>query len=374
VVSQQVQPDIQPLLEGLDGAARSQREELINWLLSRGISVDQIGQAITPMLLASRRVAGDDGTYVSAREISEQTGLDLDLLQRLQRAMGLPAVEDPDAAVLLRADAEAVTFSQQFIDLGIDADQVVLITRVLAEGLSRAAEVMRAAALAAVLEPGASELETAKAAEGLVAEAAPLLGPMIQDMLFVQLRHAMETEAVDASERAEGVPLPGARLVTVAFADIVGFTRLGEVVPPEQLEQLANSLAEATRDVVRPPVRLIKTIGDAVMLVSPEPAALLDAVLNLVAATEADPEFPGLRVGLATGMAVSRAGDWFGSPVNLASRVTGVARPGTVLVAESTRQAIAADDDRFRWSFAGARRLKGIKGDVKLFRARMRDQ
>lgn len=374
MVSQQVQPDIQPLLEGLDGAARSQREELINWLLSRGISVDQIGQAITPMLLASRRVAGDDGTYVSAREISEQTGLDLDLLQRLQRAMGLPAVEDPDAAVLLRADAEAVTFSQQFIDLGIDADQVVLITRVLAEGLSRAAEVMRAAALAAVLEPGASELETAKAAEGLVAEAAPLLGPMIQDMLFVQLRHAMETEAVDASERAEGVPLPGARLVTVAFADIVGFTRLGEVVPPEQLEQLANSLAEATRDVVRPPVRLIKTIGDAVMLVSPEPAALLDAVLNLVAATEADPEFPGLRVGLATGMAVSRAGDWFGSPVNLASRVTGVARPGAVLVAESTRQAIAADDDRFRWSFAGARRLKGIKGDVKLFRARMRDQ
>lgn len=79
-------------------------------------------------------------------------------------------------------------------------------------------------------------------------------------------------------------------------------------------------------------------------------------------------------MGLATGMAVSRAGDWFGSPVNLASRVTGVARPGTVLVAESTRQAIAAADDRFRWSFAGARRLKGIKGDVKMFRARMRDQ
>ncbi|AKS33061.1 adenylate/guanylate cyclase domain-containing protein [Mycolicibacterium goodii] len=373
MVSQQVQPDIEPLLEGLDGAARSQREELIGWLLGRGISVDQIGQAITPMLLASRRVAGDDGTYVSAREIGEHTGLDIDLLQRLQRAMGLPAVEDPDAAVLLRADAEAVNFAQHFIDLGIDPDQVVLITRVLAEGLSRAAEVMRAAALAAVLEPGATELQTAKAAEVLVAEAAPLLGPMIQEMLFVQLRHAMETEAVDASERAEGIPLPGARPVTVAFADIVGFTRLGEVVPPEQLEQLANSLAEATREVLRPPVRLIKTIGDAVMLVSPEPAALLDAVLTLAAATGSDPDFPGLRVGLASGMAVSRAGDWFGSPVNLASRVTGVARPGAVLVAESTRQAIA-DDDRFRWSFAGARHLKGIRGDVKLFRARVREQ
>jgi adenylate cyclase len=74
-------------------------------------------------------------------------------------------------------------------------------------------------------------------------------------------------------------------------------------------------------------------------------------------------------VGLATGMAVSRAGDWFGQPVNLASRVTGAARPGAVLVAESTHDAIG-DAGRFSWSFAGARSLKNIKDDVKLFRAR----
>ncbi|OBG82341.1 cyclase [Mycobacterium sp. NS-7484] len=359
------------LLDGLDGEAGAQRAELVEWLLDRGITADQIRQAVTPLLLASRRVAGDDGTYVSTREISEQTGLDVDLVQRLQRAMGLATVDDVDAAVLLRADAEAVGFAERFLELGIDPDQVVLITRVLAEGLSRAAEVMRYAALAAVLTPGATELETAKASEALVAEAAPLIGPMIRDMLFVQLRHAMETEAVSASERAEGVPLPGARVVTIAFADIVGFTRLGEVVPPEDLERLANRLADAAREVAVVPVRLIKTIGDAVMLVSPDPAALLDAVLQLVAATETDEDFPRLRVGLATGPAVCRAGDWFGSSVNLASRVTGAARAGTVLVSESTRAAIVeAGDDRFRWSFAGARHLKGVKSDVKLFRAR----
>ncbi|WP_441963680.1 adenylate/guanylate cyclase domain-containing protein [Mycolicibacterium houstonense] len=361
------------LLDGLDGEAGAQRAELVEWLLGRGITADQIRQAVTPMLLASRRVAGDDGTYVSTREISEQTGLDVALVQRLQRAMGLPTVEDPDAAVLLRADAEAVGFAERFLELGIDPDQVVLITRVLSEGLGRAAEVMRYAALAAVLTPGATELETAKASEALVAEAAPLIGPMIRDMLFVQLRHAMETEAVSASERAEGVPLPGARSVTIAFADIVGFTRLGEVVQPEDLERLANRLADAAREVAVPPVRLIKTIGDAVMFVSPDPAALLDAVLKLVATTETDEDFPRLRVGLATGMAVSRAGDWFGGSVNLASRVTGAARAGTVLVAESTRTAIAESDgdaNRFSWSFAGARHLKGVKNDVKLFRAR----
>lgn len=357
------------LLDGLEGDARTQRAELIPWLLDRGITVEQIRHEVAPALLAPRRVLGDDGLYVSVREISERIGMDLGLLQRLQRAMGLPSADDPEAAVLPRADAAVVADAQRFIDLGLEPDQIVLISRVLAEGLSRAAEVMRYAALAAVLTPGATELQIAKASEQLVAAVAPLIGPMIEDMLFVQLRHALETEAVNASERAEGVPLPGARLVSVAFADLVGFTRLGEVVPPEDLEQLANRLADAAREVAVPPVRLIKTIGDAVMFVSTDPAALLDAALALVAVTETDEDFPRLRVGLATGMAVSRAGDWFGSPVNLASRVTGAARPGTVLVAESTRDAIG-EAERFTWSFAGARHLKGIKGEVKVFRAR----
>jgi adenylate cyclase len=161
--------------------------------------------------------------------------------------------------------------------------------------------------------------------------------------------------------------------VTIAFADLVGFTSLGEVVPPEDLERLANRLADMAREVAVAPVRFIKTIGDEVMLVSPDPVALLDAVVDLVDATDRDDDFPRLRAGIATGLAVSRAGDWFGSPVNLASRVTGAARPGSILVSESARQAIG-DDDRFTWSFAGARRLKGIKDEVKLFRARRADR
>lgn len=68
-------------------------------------------------------------------------------------------------------------------------------------------------------------------------------------------------------------------------------------------------------------------------------------------------------------MAVSRGGDWFGSPVNLASRVTGAARPGAVLVTETVRAEVG-EDTGVEWSFAGAKRLKGIKDEVKLFRAR----
>jgi adenylate cyclase len=360
------------LLDGLEGKARAERAELIEWLLSRGFTREQIGESYAPMLLATRRAIGDDGTLVSARQISERAGLDLELLERLMRAVGLPRVDDPDAVVFPKSDGEAFGSAKKFLDLGITPDQVVLVLQVLAEGLTRAADVMRYTALAAVLKPGATELETAKASEALVEQVAPMLGPMIEDALRLQLMHVMETEAVTTTERADGIPLPGARLVTIAFADLVGFTRLGEIVPPEDLEKLAHRLADVAREVAVPPVRYVKSIGDEVMLVSSDPVAMLDAVLDLLDATEVDEDFPRLRVGLATGMAVSRAGDWFGSSVNLASRVTGAARPGAILVAESTHDAIG-DLDRVSWSFAGARRLKNIKDEVKLFRARRAD-
>ena len=266
----------------------------------------------------------------------------------MQRAIGLVRVDDPDAVVHMRADGEAAAYAQRFVELGLDPDQVVLVVRVLAEGLSRAAEVMRYTALSAILRPGATELEIAKASKALVSQIAPLLGPMIQDMLFMQLRHMMETEAVNAGERAAGKPLPGARQVTVAFADLVGFTKLGEAISAEDLGQLASRLAHLARDVTAPPVRFIKSIGDAVMFVCPDPVPLLDTVLKLVEVVDTDNDFPRLRAGVASGMAVSRAGDWFGSPVNVASRVTDVARPGTVLAADSVWEALG-DDGGLPW-------------------------
>ncbi|OBI08969.1 cyclase [Mycobacterium sp. E2462] len=361
--------DIEDLLEGLDDAARTERAELARWLLEQGVSADEIKSTNPPLLLATRHLIGDDGTYVSAREISETHGVDLALLQKVQRAIGLARVDDPDAAIHMRADGEAAAFIQRFVELGLDPDQLLLVVRVLAEGLSRTAEVMRYTALAAIMRPGASELEIAKASKALVGEIAPLLGPMIEQMLFMQLRHTMETEAVNAAERAAGKPLPGARQVTVGFADLVGFTRIGEAVSPEELGHLANRLAALARDITVPPVRFIKTIGDAVMLVCPEPLPLLDVLVKLVDTVDGDNDFPRLRAGAAAGMAVSRAGDWFGSPVNVASRVTGVARPGTVLVADSVWD-IVCDSGQFEGSFAGARRLKGIKTETKLFRIR----
>lgn len=357
------------LLDGLDGAARADRAELVEWLLSEGFTLERICGEDMPMLLPAGRFVGDDGVRISARQICDEYGIDAELLVEMQRALGLPRGDDPGAAIHLRADGEVAVKAQQFIDMGFTREQVISVTRVLGQSLAQTAEVMRQAVLEAVLKPGATELQIAQAYGGLVEQVSPLLGPLCDDLLRLQLRHALETEAVNAAERAAGV-LPGARDVAVAFADLVDFTRLGEAVPPEALESLANRLTELARDVATPPVRFIKTIGDAVMFVSTDTVLLLRATLELLTAVEKFEDFPQLRIGIASGSAVSRAGDWFGSPVNVASRITGVARPGSVLVSESAREAIGAADE-FAWSFAGARHLKGVKDEVKLFRARV---
>jgi adenylate cyclase len=354
------------LLDGLEGDARRERAELIAWLLDRGFSLEHIRASVAaPLMLPAYRVLGDDGQFVSAREICESTGIELELLQRLHCAIGLPRIDDPDAAVLPRADAEAVAHARFLVDLGYQPDDTVAVMRVLVESLGHAAAMMREAALKTLLRPGASEIELAQASEQLAIRAAPMLGPLMEDLTRLELRHSFEMEAVTAAERAAGL-LPGARPVTVAFADLAGFTRLGEALAPEELERVANRLAELAHHVATPPVRFVKSIGDAVMLVSFEAAPLLAAVLDLAeaAATNA---LPRLRIGVASGCAVSRAGDWFGSPVNLASRVTAAARPGTVLASESARDAVA-NAAGFDWSSAGTRRLKGVKEHVKLFR------
>jgi adenylate cyclase len=362
-------PDIEALglLDDLQGRARQERAELIDWLLARGFDVDRIRGEFSPMLLPAIRMIGDDGVLVSPREISESSGVSLELLQRLHRGAGLVRAEDPDARLQSRADAESVLPAARLVGLGLDPQQVVLIVRLLMDGLTGAAVTMRQAALHASLHPGATELELAQAIEVLAHDAEPILGPMVDALLRLALRHSVETEAINAVERTAGA-LPGAREVAVAFADLVGFTRLGEQMPPEDLGLVAIRLADLAHDVVASPVQFVKTIGDAVMLVCSDPLKLLVTVLDLVDAAAAE-DFPRLRVGLAFGRAVNRAGDWYGSPVNLASRVTGAAPAGTVRVIESAREAIGDPAD-IEWSAPEARHLKGIRGEVLLYRAR----
>ena len=130
----------------------------------------------------------------------------------------------------------------------------------------------------------------------------------------------------------------------------MGFTNLGERLDPAEIGDLTQELSEMAGDVAGGPVRLVKLIGDAVMLTSNDPKCLLDAALELVAKAEQGGEdFPLLRAGVAYGRVVARGGDYYGRPVNLASRITNMARAGSVVCDQATHDAL---EDDYDWSFA----------------------
>ena len=157
--------------------------------------------------------------------------------------------------------------------------------------------------------------------------------------------------------------------VTVGFCDVVGFTRLGEGVAAADLGAIAARLATLAADAAEPPVRLVKTIGDAVMLVAPEPAPLLETILSLMDAAEREGEqFPSLHAGVAHGQALRRWGDYYGEPVNLAARLTERARPSSLITDKTVRE--RAGDDAFAWSEAGLKKLKGISEPMPVYRCR----
>jgi adenylate cyclase len=356
-------------LDGLvGGAARAGRQELLDYLYARGHPLAELRAANADgrlLFLAAERAVVGAARY-SMHDVCARTGVSMRLLAALRRAHGVP-VPDPDAKVFGEVDLEAAQLARVFGDRGVTDEQLVGITRVLARGLAQAGEAMRSLVLELVLEPGASELELAQRYATVVESFMPLVGPMVEQMTRLHLRHAVRSEVISAAERQAGA-LPGAREVTVAFADLVGFTRLGEELAPEELGRVADRLEHLTRRVLVPPVRLVKTIGDAVMLVSPEAEPVVAVALDLLDASDAEGAgFPRLRVGLAAGSALSRAGDWYGRPVNVASRVTQIARPGSVLATREVRDAAAQS---YRWSSAGARSIKGLPELVRLYRAR----
>jgi adenylate cyclase len=360
--------------DGLDADGRTERRDLLAWLQAEGFSDAELRRAHRRGLLvflAAEREVGGEPRYTSI-EIAEKSGADPELLAKLRRAHGLPLPE-ADAVELTDVDLQSAMTSKAFVDLGLSEEQMVATTRVLGRSLATAAEAMRAVTLELVLEPGTTEVELAERYAAAVHTVMPLVGPMVLQMLSQHLRNMVQGEMVGQTERATGRP-PGARDQTVAFADLVGFTRLGEEIAPEDLGSVAERLFSITREVVEPPVRLVKTIGDAVMLTSVEPEPLIRTALALVEASDAESAggagaFPQVRVGLAYGPAVARGGDVFGRAVNLASRVTTVARAGSVLATRDVRD--GAKDD-FSWSSAGARRLKGLTEPVPLYRARLR--
>ena len=355
------------LLRGLDGEARDKRRRLLERLAADGFSEQELVTAVQEnrlALLPVERVLG--GTY-TASEVEERAGLPAGTMARIRRQHGLPG-PGADDRVFTEEDVEAAKSMKLFLDAGFADERVDEITRVLGEGMSRVAATIAASFVETFLEAGESEDEVALRFAELAEQLTPAFTPILVAAFTDHLRDSVQRGVLGLAELQAG-DIAGAQDLAICFADLVGFTRLGSEVEVGELGTVAGRLAALSTSLTAPPVRLVKTIGDAAMFVSPRPAPLVEVALRLVDAFE-DEELPSLRAGIAFGPALQRAGDYFGNSVNLASRVTGVARPGSVLCTREIRD--AASDD-FHWSSAGRHKLKGVSGPTLLYRARLRD-
>jgi adenylate cyclase len=245
-------------------------------------------------------------------------------------------------------------------------DEAMEAQRVLGRGMARYVDAITALVGQSALEDAAGEHEVAARLEAISKTLLPLAGPWLAHVFGLHLREALRQEVVTAEQLASG-RIDTGRDCAVAFADLVGFTELGETIPVEELGSVAVRLSRLAEQVIEPPVKIVKEIGDAVMMISPQPSALVEGALRLVEGSDGQDGLPAIRAGVAYGPAVNRWGDWYGSTVNVASRLTARARPSSVLATEAVR---AAADDGYDWSYAGEKKLKGLSAPVKAFRAR----
>ena len=360
--------DSEGLLEGLEGEERDARRELLEQLHDAGCEVEELRKAIEEDRIALLPVELELGGRgeLTQKDVAKKADVPIEFLRENRRALGLPHVPDDEKA-FGDDDVEAAEQLKGFIEAGLDKEGVEDVARVLGTSMEQVARAVAELTATSLLKDADNERDIGVRFAAAARELGPILGQQLEYVFKAQLREIVRNEVVNRAQIVSG-ELPGAEVVNVSFADLVGFTKLGEDLPPDEVGRVAGRLGRIAADIAEPPVRLVKTIGDAAMLVSPEAEPLVHATIALVRAADDEGEdFPQLRGGIARGEAIGRGGDWYGRPVNVASRVTGIARPGSVLVTEEVKDEV---EEAFDLSFAGKKKLKNVKGQVPLYRAR----
>ncbi|MGC1851656.1 MAG: adenylate cyclase regulatory domain-containing protein, partial [Solirubrobacterales bacterium] len=343
--------------------------ELLDRLAGEGVSLEELREAIEggrlTLLPVERALAGDGPRY-SPNEVAEIAGIGFDLLQRVRTGLGVP-LPDPDERSLTEADLDGARRVKAFCEAGLPEEGIVQVARTIGIGTARIAEANREQIVRNLMQPGDTERDLALRFAAAAEHMLPVFEPILLYALRAHLLEQVRRDVIGAADLEAG-ELGTAPEVAVCFADLVGFTKLGEQVETEELGLIAGRLDELAAAVAEPPVRLVKLIGDAAMLVSTNAAAMVEAALRMVETADAEgDEFPRLRAGIAHGSVHTQAGDYYGRPVNLASRLTAIAKPGSVLLDAAAKEAAG---DGFDYSFAGEKRLKGFDSKTKLFRTR----
>jgi hypothetical protein len=311
-----------------------ERRELIAYLISEGCSVEEMQIANSRgrlfALAGDRRIRPLVG-LLSLREAAARLETEPSILHRAWRTLGLPD-NGIDAPLLREPDVEALG---TYLDVRtfIGEDTALGVARVMGAALARISEAESSAmrvGMEGAIDVGVTgdEVMTAKA-YATVTQLVPRIGRMLDTLHRQHLeatRVHFELIDTDLEERT-------AFRCGVGFADLSGFTRLSQQLPLASLSGVLSVFEETATDTVHARGgRIVKFLGDAVMWVSAEPEDCARIALDLATHPRAAEAGIECRAGIAFGRVLAQDGDYFGTPVNLASRLVAVAEPGQVLV------------------------------------------
>jgi adenylate cyclase len=286
-----------------------------------------------------RAIIGEPPT-MTAQELVEAAGSDLSNARRLWRALGFAEVDEP-ATAFTAADRDAIVLLIGLVESGaIDFDTALRLTRALGHTMARLAD-WQVSTLSEYVE----DLEESGRGTGSRLTTGMDMIRTVEPSFEELMLYAWRRHLAAAVTRVEALGARDSDLhtttVTVGFADMVSFTRLSNGMDQDRLADIVEDFESACADLVTSRgARLIKTLGDSVLFVCDSPSMGLDVATAIVEEIGGDPQRPDVHVGLATGPVVMRLGDVFGPPVNLANRMTGVARRNRVICDVVTADAL----------------------------------
>jgi len=297
-------------------------------------------------------------------ELCQRAGVEHEVADRLWRALGFPDVP-PDAPVYTADDVRALGIAAQGLDDLPREERPTAVELLVREARQVSAYLSRISEIEVDMlgELGRHELRQEAIADAL---AHGLEESDLGWVIFYVLRRRLD-EALRRRAAAE----PGERTeLAVGFVDLVDFTGTSAALGAEEFGGLLNRFESLAWDVVTEAGgQVVKLIGDEAMFVCPSADEAAAAALGVIAAC-ARSDLPRARAGLSAGSLMARGGDYFGAPVNLASRLVGHAGAGSVLADAEIRQRLEEASVTARG--AGTRRLKGI-GEIEVWQLEAAD-
>jgi adenylate cyclase len=312
----------------------------------------------------------DDRVY-TRRQAAQETGLDIGLIERVIAALGM---NTSHTETLSAEDVQLLRYVAAVLSAGLPLVAMLQLVRVYGQAIAQVADAEVRLFHLYVHEPlmrsGATGVEMAEEMLALARETLPLASPVMDQVHQRYLQYFVEQDVVGhmESDLDDGAIDLGRMRVAIAFADLAGYTRLTEEEGELEAVDTVERFVEAVETTLPEDARVIKSIGDAVMIVASDPTALTDWAVGF---QQLYLERVQPRIGIHYGNALYREGDYYGRDVNIASRVGARAAGGEVLV---TRPVVERAGSHLQFDLITDIRLKGFTESTEIFLATQKEE